>query len=742
MNARLRDFARTWGPPALAFAALVLAMAWRLWTPIASARRAFNYDALWEYWGDLRFFTDSIRAGELPLWNPHDRLGYPFHADPQAGVLYPLTWPLAILSALSRGAWWVIPVKALLHLWLLGLGTYAFARRRGLDAAPAYLAGAFVLLTYPVSKTLWTALTWSMAWAPWALCAIDAWVGKPSRRTAAAVALTLAMAQLAGAPGGFFYALLVALPWAVWAGLARVKQEGGWKTPYARALLTSGGLAFVLFLALVAAQMKATGGLVSQTLRADRDLEFIGASAFGADDLFGFLVPRMPGEGAYLSWIGVLLAAIAVTATTSGATLVLAGTAILGVLLAFGDQSGVLPLAASAVPVFGLFRRAHRYLYVTTLPLGLLAAHGLHALRTIDDDARRRVGRTVLVAGAVAALVFGLDVVLRAKLPAQPEPLRDAFALALVSSVASAILVHRAAVGPARWRPLFAILCVVGLTVDLFHARHVALEQNYDPIPKLDRDRVVRDLAGLPEARVYDRSFASWRPGIRLRVRDLGGYEDDPLALSRFHRFLDVARNAPRTLGHAGVRWLLEGGGKGLKRGAADGPALRPVKSGVTEVLAVAPTVSFHDAAVIASDAADAQTKLIASVPGTRAILEAPTLDAAALARATDGDPAAPPTVGTVVSRTRNTITAQVTAPTDGVLVIGEGWGDGWTATLDGAATPLYPANAIFRAVLVPAGAHTVALAYRARGFIALGALTLIALGACLALLLLPPRRA
>lgn len=737
----VRRALRTWGPPALVFAALVLAMSWRLWTPIAGARRAFNYDALWEYWGDLRFFTDAVRDGELPLWNPHDRLGYPFFADPQAGVLYPLTWPLAALSALSGGAWWVIPVKALVHLWLLGLGTYVFARRLRLGIAPAYLAGVFVLLTYPVSKTLWTALTWSMAWAPWALVAVDVWAERPTRRNAAAVALTLGLAQLAGAPGGFFYALLIVAPWGAWAIATRVRAAGGGlRGPHARALATSGALALVLFLGLVLAQVRATAGLVAETQRAERDLAFVGNTAFGPDDLFGFLVPRMPGEGCYLGWGALLLAAIAVTAAPTGGALVLAGTAVLGVLLAFGDQSGFLPLSASTVPLFGLFRRAHRYLYVTTLPLGLVAAHGLAVLSSLGDEARRRVGRGVVLAGAVGALIFGLNVVLGAKLPAQAEPLRDAFALALVSVVAGAWLVRQAACAEARWRPIFAVLVVVGVSVDLFHARHPALEQNYDPIPKLERDGLARGLAGVPEARIYDRGLIAYRPGIRLGLRDLGGYEDDPLALQRYHRFLDAARAAPRHLGHAGVRWLLEAGGKGLRRTPADAPALRAGKGGVTEVLAVAPTVAWHDTATIARDATDAQARLLAATPGAIAILEEATLSADQRARAVAGDPATPPVAGTVVARARNRVTVDVVAPADGVLVIGEGYGEGWTARVDGAAARVLPANAIVRGVLVGAGAHRVELVYRARGFVALGALSLIALGACLTLLAWRPR--
>src|SRR5262249_27090627 len=128
-------------PPMLLLVA-TLALAWRAWTPIAGAQRAFPWDAQWEYWGDLQFLVDAVRSGELPLWNPFDRCGYPFAGDPQAGVLYPVNWLLVLFGLLfgSGGSgFWLVTVKTLFHMWWWALGTYAWLRR--LDAPPA-AAGA------------------------------------------------------------------------------------------------------------------------------------------------------------------------------------------------------------------------------------------------------------------------------------------------------------------------------------------------------------------------------------------------------------------------------------------------------------------------------------------------------------------------------------------------------------------------------------------------------------------------
>src|SRR5690349_4573406 len=102
----------TWSPyvvPALVWVAIVLALFWRLWTPIPGARRTFGVDALWAYWGDLKLQLAAYRSGQLPLWDPYDRAGYPIYADPQAGTLYPIQWLLLGIGRIAGGAgWWLV----------------------------------------------------------------------------------------------------------------------------------------------------------------------------------------------------------------------------------------------------------------------------------------------------------------------------------------------------------------------------------------------------------------------------------------------------------------------------------------------------------------------------------------------------------------------------------------------------------------------------------------------------------
>src|SRR5688572_8883832 len=247
--------------PAAVFLVIVLALFWRAWTPIEGERRAFAWDAKWEYWGDLELQADALAAGELPLWNPHDRLGYPFHTDPQAGTLYPPQWPLIAAAAATDSPWWLVSVKVLLHFELAALGMFAVLRRRKLPAVCCYLGGIIAITSYPMLHNAFSALNWSFAWAPWWLLAAEAWVERPSWGRALAMAVTSALCALAGGWAAFFYGGLVVGPIALAGVIATARAKvGDERRAYLRRLAITGGAAAAWFVVLAGATRGSTTG--------------------------------------------------------------------------------------------------------------------------------------------------------------------------------------------------------------------------------------------------------------------------------------------------------------------------------------------------------------------------------------------------------------------------------------------------------------------------------------------------
>ncbi len=84
----------------------------------------------------------AFQAGRLPLWNPYLFAGTPFLANSQAGVFYPLNWPLwwlagPSLAGMTRTLHWSV----LLHLGLAAVNVAILARRWGLTPWSAALSG-------------------------------------------------------------------------------------------------------------------------------------------------------------------------------------------------------------------------------------------------------------------------------------------------------------------------------------------------------------------------------------------------------------------------------------------------------------------------------------------------------------------------------------------------------------------------------------------------------------------------
>ena len=67
---------------------------------LVAARHGANYDVtevpVW-FLPELEFARDELRAGRLPVWNPHARAGAPLHAHGLIGLCYPPNW-IALFS--------------------------------------------------------------------------------------------------------------------------------------------------------------------------------------------------------------------------------------------------------------------------------------------------------------------------------------------------------------------------------------------------------------------------------------------------------------------------------------------------------------------------------------------------------------------------------------------------------------------------------------------------------------------
>ncbi|HXF61802.1 MAG TPA: YfhO family protein [Caldilineaceae bacterium] len=89
-----------------------------------------------------------------------------------------------------------------------------------------------------------------------------------------------------------------------------------------------------------------------------------------------------------------------------------------------------------------------------------------------------------------------------------------------------------------------------------------------------------------------------------------------------------------------------------------------------------------------------------------------------------------------ILAYTPNKVQVHVETPVSGLLVLTDTFMDGWQAWLNDEPTPIWVANHAFRAVVVPAGSHTIAFAYLPRS-VYLGAIVSAGAGITLVILAL-----
>jgi hypothetical protein len=159
-------------------------------------------DPIYEYLAWDMEIRRLIRSGEMPWRNRWAGDGAHLYANPETALLFPFTWPRLLFG--DNG--WVL--MALLKLWAGGLGMWWLARLLGAEWPYALVGSA----AYAASgyMTMWLLFPHTNVYAtlPWlAGCAVQFLRG-PSRRWAAGVIATAALATAGGHPETLFHGVI------------------------------------------------------------------------------------------------------------------------------------------------------------------------------------------------------------------------------------------------------------------------------------------------------------------------------------------------------------------------------------------------------------------------------------------------------------------------------------------------------------------------------------------------------
>ncbi len=735
-------------------------------------QQGLGWDTIESYWPDLAYLSDQIRLGEWPLWNPYERGGYPDIGLPERGIYYPVNWLLAGSGALiGETSWWLGQLKGFGHHLLAALMMHLYLRRRGLPRAAAVVGGLAWLASAPLLIHKASSVIWPMTWVPLLWLAIDAVAARPDWRRGALLGGALALAGHAGSAPGFFYALLLALPYgalragqALWdtrgTGEARLRGAELRRALLRRAgrmaLALGVGLAVTLGLLLVTVAPSLELTALSQ--RAERTLAYALESPLPVAATLRGLVA--PAAGAYDMHVGILVLALATIAVAAAprrdrwAVALFAAMAVFFLILAFGTATPVLRFLVEHVPGFDLFRVSSRYKLLVAPLLAVLAAHGAavllatrsplsaHPERSAPEarGAKGQSGMRVLLVTCVVLLILAgliLWAVLAVDLPRRP-PLPSRHLPLLLLAIAATLILATLLL-PRRFALLAAAAMAVPIAWEPQHIVHFsnkALERRVDHL----EDRAwLEGLADVErEWRIWDEFVMEQRAGSRLRVREMRSYPaGGSLETERYRRIVSYAAKHPELLQAFSIRYVFHRGHH--RAGLIPNHFKRPLDQlaprhyrrltvpecerrriracPVFEALHPVPAVSWYGAAAIEGRGGGKLLDLLRRQLDQQGELRVAALEPEAAARLADGplpallagSTAPPPAVaGRVVELGANRMEVEIDAPAAGLVVVNDAMYPGWKVDVDGEPAPPVIANWWARGVAVGPGHHTI----------------------------------
>ena len=188
---------------------------------LISQRRIIPWDLVDYNLPHVTYISTSLRHATLPLWDPNTYCGFPFFANIQAQLFYVPTIFAVVASGFATGRALVQAMEwqFAAHIYFAGLGAYWLLRRLGTGRAAATLGGTvFQLGSFFVSVSALGPADGG-AWLPFAWLAVVALREELRLRWAALLALSFAMAILAGFPAitmvVFGFTLLLAISFVV-----------------------------------------------------------------------------------------------------------------------------------------------------------------------------------------------------------------------------------------------------------------------------------------------------------------------------------------------------------------------------------------------------------------------------------------------------------------------------------------------------------------------------------------------
>lgn len=344
--------------------------------------------------------------GELPIWNPYEMGGKPLAANFQSSVFYPLN--ILLLAFPFDKAW---SVFILLQTVLGGVFMYMYLRSLKLEERASLLGSlAFSFSGFFVAWLEWGTIAQTALWLPLILLTIEKLfskekiAGKNGLLYSGTLGILFSVSLFAGHLQTFFYMVVLAISYAVFLGVRKVK-----KLFY----FLLGG-AFAVLLTIV--QWYPTMQFIQLSGRGvDQNYKTIEGWFFPYIHLIQFIAPDFFGNpstlnywgtwnyGELIGYIGVIPLIFVLFATVSGLSrrgYFFFATLLISILFAGKNIVSELPFLFN-IPLIATAQPT-RLLFVSCFSLSVLCAFGFNAFIT----KKKRIVIPLLITLGTIALVF------------------------------------------------------------------------------------------------------------------------------------------------------------------------------------------------------------------------------------------------------------------------------------------------------------------------------------------------
>ena len=683
------------------------------------------------YWLPLHcYLGKSLAAGHIPAWNPHTLSGMPFAADPQGGWLNLLTMLLFTTLPCGAAIRWLVVLQPI----IAGVALYWFLREEEVSRTAATIGGVVLCGALAGSiASVSVRFPGTLAWTAVLLGCTSRYLraGRSSRRVLWLGASALAWGQIAASQFG----LGLSIGTGAWLAFVAAKLYGASRRPdRARSVVVTLLPVIPAFAAVNIAWFLPRLAYISQ-LSLGEGYRALNRLAL---QLIHVPTPAFPGLAASPPWPvdlsttpGRYLGGAALLTSFAGLwsrrhrplAVSFCVFGLLSYLASLRVVAEAVPSAIQGLPIVDGWLHGPQWTSLGVLfSVAVLGGLGVEAWR----EARSWTSRTSMVAPGLVA--WGLLPIVWGAPP-------GSLILLVAAGFAALVLLGISARGPAP--ALVACMVVaIELTVGPFlrsgrfaydpHPPIISsLAQVRNPLAQyLEPNEIARALQQMDTGRfmllgrVQKPRTARDNEALTFGLESVAGYQSvqlrrywilvrrlDPRARARY-QYAVFRAPSPALLDLLQVNWVVSPAEELVE------PAAVPVAQAGSLTLyrrpVTVPRASlFFDWRVVAS--ADAGLEAVAGPgfePANQVVLESvPSVKPSAGGAAAQG-------TASYASRGPQAARVRVRSPSPGVVLIRNVWDRHWHATVDGRSVPIMRADYVLQAVTVPAGSHTIELAY------------------------------